>query len=99
MEDKIYEIDAEMRQIEKEVAKFKANYALKRAQATQRLTQAQEVLLQVTQRKELAEMSFQALQQQIQTAIGPQPESLELPQAIQPTKKRKKQGKRLMSAN
>jgi len=93
----VYDVDADVRQIEKEAAKIKANYALKRAQATQRLTQAQEVLLQVTKRKELAGMSFQALQEQIHPAVVPMSEPLEQPLLDQPAKKRKKKGKRQIS--
>lgn len=89
-----------MRKIEKEAVKSRSNYALKRANATQHLTQAQEVLSQVYQRKELALMSFQALQEQIRTEIHPKAES-ELPieeELIPPKKLRKRKEKRVISA-
>jgi hypothetical protein len=100
LEDKLYDISTEVRKIEKEAVKSRSNYALKRANATQRLTQAQDVLSQVTQRKELALMSFQGLQEQIRTETHPK-EVLELPlqaELIPPKKLRKRKEKRVISA-
>ena len=87
-----------MRKIEKEAVKSRANYALKRANATQRLTQAQEVLSQVTQRKELASMSFKALQEQIRTETHTEPELPVQTELISPIKLRKRKGKPVISA-
>lgn len=95
----MYDLSIEVRKMEKEAVKSKANYALKRGNATQRLTQAEEVLLQVNKRKELALMSLKGLQEQIRTITHPVIEA-ELPviELIPQKKLRKMKEKRGISA-